>query len=592
MGSSDDRAPHAPGLIDSTPLRRLLRPVRAKMFGCAVLSAFAAAAGLAPYLAVAEIARALLNPSDPTMLARTVWLWVVIGSSGACLRLALLFSSSRLGHYADAQTLHDLRVQIVKQLGRLPLGWFRTSGAGAVKKVMTTDLEEMHQLIAHALGEITAAVTAMVVSFTYLVLIDWRMAMSTLAVLVLMWVSYKIAMRSVNFHVKRLLHAEGRISAASVEYADGIAVVKTFGMGGPALHRFAVAVREHTEALGAWVRETRYSSAISRLLASEMMVLGVVMSVGLWLMSSGSLALADLVPFLVVAVGLPTAIMPAIQGSQGLRKGRMAAGNIERLLAREPLAEPPAPQTPVGSRIELDCVSFSYAGSERALENISATLESGTLTALVGPSGAGKTTLASLLARFYDVTEGAIRIGGVDVRSMSSKTLLSHMSLVFQDVILLRESITENIRIGRSMATDDEVRRAACAAHINEVIQKLPRGYDTVLDGSGGGLSGGERQRLTIARAMLSAAPIVILDEATAALDPDNEAAVQSAVTRLVAGKTVIVVAHRLRTIMHADQILVLDRGRVVERGTHDELLHRGGLYARLWHAQEPEARP
>ncbi|GAB2559783.1 ABC transporter ATP-binding protein [Gracilibacillus alcaliphilus] len=572
-------------LAKSDALWRLLRPVRIKLLFCAILSALGAAAGFAPYIAVAEIARNMLGSQEVD--GNTIWMWVIIGAIGACLRLLLVFASSRLGHYADAELLHDVRVRIVSKLGVLPLGWFRDSGSGAIKKRMTNDLEEMHQLIAHALGELVGAGVAMIVGFTYLLMIDWQMSLITMAVLLVMVVCYRIAMRSVTTHMSRLLAAEGRISAASVEYADGISVVKTFGTGGRIMQRFAAAVKEHTHAMLDWVTETKYSSAASRLFSSEMTVLGVVMIAGLALVAADKLTMANLLPFLIIGVGLPTSIMPAIQGGQGIRKGRVAASNIEELLNRTALMEPDQPKKPVGHKVELDQVSFSYDGVAQAVDEVSAVCNPGTVTALVGPSGAGKTTLASLLPRFYEVTGGSIRIGEVDVRDMSSDRLLSSMSLVFQDVVLLRDTVTENIRIGRPQASEEEVREAAKAAHIHHVIEALPEGYNTVLGSGSGGLSGGEKQRLTIARAILSKAPIVLLDEATASLDPDGETAVQAALAELSAGKTVIVIAHRLHTIRNADQILVLDQGKLAEKGTHNELLARKGLYSRMWAAQQ-----
>ncbi|GIO38511.1 ABC transporter ATP-binding protein [Paenibacillus antibioticophila] len=572
-------------LAKTGALWRLLRPVHLHLAWCAILSAIGAASGFAPYIAVAEIARMMLGAGETSGSA--VWMWVAIGAIGAGVRLLFIFASSRLGHYADAALLHDVRVRIVGKLGVLPLGWFRASGSAAIKKRMTNDLEEMHQLIAHALGELVGAGAAMITGFAYLLLVDWRMALISMAVLILMVISYRIAMRSATTHMSRLLAAEGRISAASVEYADGIAVVKAFGTGGRMNERFGSAVKEHTNAMLDWVKETTYSSAASRLLSSEMTVLGVVLIAGLALVSAGQLAMGDLLPFLVIAVGLPTSIMPAIQGGQGIRKGRVSASNIEELLQQAALPEPVHPKQPASYRVELNNVSFSYDGSSDALSSISAVCEPGTVTALVGPSGAGKSTLASLLPRFYDVTGGAITVGGVDVRDMTSETLLSSMSLVFQDVILLRDTVTENIRIGRQGASDEEVREAARAAHIHHVIEQLPQGYDTVLGSGDGGFSGGEKQRLTIARAILSGAPIVVLDEATASLDPDGETAVQEALAKLATGKTVIVIAHRLHTIKNADQILVLDGGHLAERGKHEELLAKDGLYARMWKAQQ-----
>lgn len=576
-----------PFLMSSGALARLLKPVHKRLIIATILSAIAAAVGLAPYIAIAEIGRLALGFSGVSFEPDALWFWVTIGLVGASLRLLLMFFSSRIGHYADAEILHDIRVRIVRHLGILPLGWFRYKGSSAVKKVMTNDLEEMHQLIAHSLRETVGAGIAILVGSAYLLMVDWRMGLITISVLVLMFVFYRIAMRSMTLHMNNLLAAEARISSASVEYADGISVVKTFGTGGRMMQRFAKAVDEHTKAMFNWVSETKYSSAIARLLASEMTIFGVVMVSGLFFVRSGSLNVSDLIPFLIVGIGLPTSIVPAIHGSQGLRKGRLSAGNVENLLNRKPLPEPSNPQTMNGHQITFNDVSFSYDGQSRVLKNINLTCKPGTVTALVGPSGAGKSTLANLLPRFYDVTDGSICIGGADIRSIPSNHLLASMSLVFQDIVLLRDTVAENIRIGKPDATLDEIKRAAQAAQIHHVIEQLPNGYDSILGSGSSGLSGGERQRLTIARAILSGAPIVILDEATASLDPDSEVAVQTALSQLASGKTMIVIAHRLHTIKEADQIVVIDRGQIVETGKHNELIEANGLYSRMWNTQK-----
>lgn len=560
----------------------MLRPVRVNLIACALLAAVAAAAGLLPYIAIAETARQVLVRTESH-----VWLWLGLGAAGAVIRLVCLGLGSHIGHHADARMLHHLRRRIVDRLGVVPLGWFRSSGSGQVKKVMTVDLEAMHVLFAHALGELVGAVTVTLVAVGYLASVDATMTAVTVAVPLLALLTYQLAMRSMPEHTRKLIAAETRISGATVEYADGIAVAKTFGAT-TALERFAQAVRDYRDAFRAWVAEVRHSSAVSHILAAEVTVLAVVMVAGLLAVRSGGLAMADLIPFLVVGVGLATPLSDLIHGSIALRSARVAAGNIERLLATPALPEPQQPESPKDFGVEFERVAFSYDGNTDAVADVTMTCRPGTVTALVGPSGAGKTTLATLVPRFYDVTSGAIRIGGVDVRDMSSTALLSAVSLVFQDVVLVRATVADNIRLGRPEATDADVRAAAKAAHIHDVIERLPQGYATVLNqAGGGGLSGGEQQRLTIARAMLAGSPIVVLDEATAALDPDSEVAVHDALAELITGNTVIVIAHRLHTIVGADQIVVLDGGRIAEIGTHAELLVDGGLYARMWRAQQ-----
>lgn len=571
-------------LMSSKALIRLLSPVKNYLIAGCILAVLGSALGLAPYIAIAEIAKLILK--NPNVSSQTIWLWVGIGIAGAFLRLVLLFFSSRIGHVADAEILHKIRIRIVRRLGTMPLGWFRAKGSGVIKKVMTTDLEEMHQLIAHSLREMIGAVTAIVVSIGYLWIVNWQMTLISIAVLLTMYISFRIAMRSVTTHMNRLIFAETKISTSAVEYADGITVVKTFGVGGRLLSRFDYAVKEYTNAFKVWISETKYSSAISRMFASEVTLLGVLTITGLLFISNGTLAVADFLPFLIVGIGLPTAIVPAIHGSQGLRKGRLSASNIEKVLLQNVIPESDSPQEPREYSVAFHKVSFAYSGNNDVIRDISFECPQGTVTALVGRSGSGKSTIAHLLPRFYDIRQGSITIGGIDIRQMSSEKLLRSMSLVFQDIVLLRDTVRENIRIANPHATDEDIIKATKSAYIHDVIKQLPHGYDTVLGTGNIGLSGGEQQRLTIARAMLSDAPIVVLDEATASLDPDNEVLVQQALSSLIKSKTVIMIAHRLYTVGNAHQIIVLQAGEIVEKGTHQELLDNQSLYAKMWEAQ------
>lgn len=571
-------------LLRTNALKNLLWPVRRYIIVACALSMLGSALGMLPYIAIAEIARSIFV--EATASEKSIWFWVGMGMASMFVRLVLLYLSSRVGHIADADILHDIRVNIVRKLGTIPLGWFREKGSGSIKKVMTTDLEEMHQLIAHSLREIISAVTSIAVAIAYLWSVNWQMATISIVLLATMYISFRIAMRSVTTHMTRLLIAEGKISTSAIEYADGIAVVKTFAAGGRLLARFDEAVKEYTDAMAIWVAETKYSSAMSRLFASEVTLLAVICSAGLYFISNGTLSVNDFLPFLIVGIGLPNSLVPAVHGSQGLRKGRLSASNIANVLSEQVIKETDTPSRPQQYHVSFENVSFAYTQDHDVIHDIDFECQQGTVTALVGASGSGKSTIAHLLPRFYDICKGSIRIGGIDIREMTSENLLSSMSLVFQDIALLKDTVRENIRIARSNATDEMIVEATKAAHIHDVIMQLPKGYDTELGVGDSGLSGGEQQRLTIARAILADAPIVILDEATASLDPDNEVLVQQALSTLIKNKTVIMIAHRLYTISNAHQIIVLNDGRIAEKGTHQQLLNNQSQYAKMWTAQ------
>jgi ATP-binding cassette subfamily B protein len=565
---------------------RLLWPERNLIAACTVLQIFGKAISILPYIIIAEIAYALFE-TDGVFPAERIWLWVAVFVFCACLPFVFSYLSMILGHHAFAKLLCRVQRSIVEKLKETPLGWFKSNGAASVKKAMTNDLSEMEGLVIDSLREPVGALAGLTVSLYYMFSVNITMASIAAVTLALQLTFYCVAMRSQTMHQANLLAAQGRIGTASVEYAEGAAVVKIFGAEGSFTDRFEAAIEDFIVAMRTWVRETRYSTAASYILASEVTIFGLMMIAGLYLVSEGKLFMVEMIPFLTVGLGLPAIVLPAIHGVQGIRTGRACAGRIDDILQMEPMSQPSAPQTPTGKEVEFKNVSFSYDGVNKALENVSAVLKPGYITALVGPSGAGKTTLANLLPRFYDVDEGSVEIGGVDIRDVSQKNLLSMMALVFQDIILIHDSILENIRLGKPDASDTEVVEAAKAANIHHVIEAMHDGYHTVLGSDSGGLSGGEQQRLTIARAILSNAPLVILDEATASLDTDNEEEVQKALSRLAEGKTMLVIAHRLNTIREADQILVLDKGRIIERGTHTHLMDSNGLYASMWREQE-----
>lgn len=562
----------------------LIGPVRTRLVVGTVLAFTGSAAGLLPYVAVVELARHLLGGAA---VAETVLLWVLVGVGGSTARLALIVAANFVTHYADADLQRHLRARLARHLATVPLGWFVGRGSGELKKVMDDDIEDMHHLVAHAMPDVAGALGLPVVAIVYLVAQDWRMTLVTIAVLPAAVIAISIAHRTLPARMATLIGAQQRINAATIEHVDGIEVVKAHGSGAEASRRFSDAVDEFGDTLAAWMRESGRALFVSASLLSPALVLVVVLGAGSAFVATGSMAPVDVLPFLLVGVGITAPYMPLVHGAQLLRKAKVAASHIGDVLAEPALPEPRTPRSPATHEVRFEDVSFSYDATTTVLDRVDAVCREGEVVAVVGVSGSGKTTLTRLLARFYDVSGGAVRIGGVDVRDMAAAELSRTVATVFQDVVLVRDTVRENIRLGRPDATDAEVEAAARAANAHDVIAALPHGYDTVLGGRGGLLSGGERQRITIARVILQDAPIVVLDEATAHVDPESEVAVQEALAQLVRGRTVLVVAHRLHTIMNADQILVLEGGRIVEQGTHEDLIANGGRYQRMWDVQQ-----
>jgi ATP-binding cassette subfamily B protein IrtA len=583
-GEAAEPAPvHAPA-PDRKALVELLGPVRSRLALALLMQAVASVAGLVPFACVAEIARELLagGPADTGRVWAVVW--VAVGALGA--RILLAGGALAVTHFADNDLQLHVRRRMARHLGAVPLGWFTDRNSGQVKKAVQDDVTTMHHLVAHASVELTAALVTPLAALAYLFWVDWRLALVTLVPVPLFLLTYGAMMRGMGEQISQWDTRMGRVSAAAVEFIKGIQVVKAFGQARRAHRRLLAEIDDYADFFSAWVRPMLKAAAIGQFIIAPPTMLLVILAGGVWFVASGWVEPVDVLPFALLGVGLTAPYATLEYGSLQLKTAATAAERGTSLLATPRLAEPAAPRRPDGHRVDLDRVGFSYDGRTRVLRGVSATLEPGTVTALVGPSGSGKSTLAKLLPRFWDVTEGAIRIGGVDVRDIGSDELYRHVGFVFQDVHLLRTGVRDNIRLGRPDATDAAVEQAARAAQGHQRITELPRGYDSVVH-QGTALSGGEAQRISIARALLADAPILVLDEATAFADPESEALIQDALSELVAGRTLLVIAHRLGTITHADQILVLGDGEVVERGRHPDLLRNRGLYARMWAAHE-----
>ncbi|MEU1205279.1 ABC transporter ATP-binding protein [Nocardia sp. NPDC005825] len=565
---------------NSSTLSELLRPIRWRLRTAVLAQGLGAAAGVVPFIAIAELGRVLVGTGADR--SHDAWRWVVVAVVALLVRTVLLLTAGGITHFADNELQLDIRRRLVRRLGEVPLAWFSERNSGTVKKVVTDDVEAMHHLVAHSMLEITSAVVVPVTSLAYLIWVDWRMTVVTVLPLAIGLGLYSVTAAAIGKSMPEYGRAMGEINGRAVEFVQGIAVVKIFGQTRRAHERYARAAEEFAAFFTAWVRSTLTSKTIAEVVLSPVVVLTVVLGGGAVFVTRGWLAAVDLLPFTLLGVGLTAPVLSLFYASYELSLAKTAAEQVRATLEADVLPVPASPRVPEDNTVRLEGVRCSYDGEVEVLAGIDLELRAGTTTALVGPSGAGKSTLATLVPRFRDVSAGTVTIGGVDVREIAAEELYRRVAFVFQDVRLLRDTVAANIAMARPGASRDEVIAMAKAAAMHEEIEALPRGYDSVI-GLDARLSGGQAQRISIARALLADSPIVVLDEAAAYADPESEAAVQDAMSRLTADKTVLMIAHRLSTVTGADQIVVLADGAIAERGRHTELVDAGGRYARMW---------
>ena len=559
----------------------IIKPVKGQIYFAMFLSVLNVIASLASLIVIPFIARELFADA-----INSQYIWQLIGISGIAVIVAFISRvwAFRISHMAAFELEEILRTEISEHLARLPLGYVITLGSGAIKKIVQDDVKELHGFVADSTPLYGRAYTAPLLTLIILFIVDWRMALATIVLVPITIVAIQLAMRDYSEKREAYDLANEKINGTIVEFVQGMQVVRTFDDGTTSFIRFRNILDEFTRYLKEWAQATNTAGRIGFLVTATLPTLVIVVSVGAWLMVQGKLDFTTLLVFLLLSSGVAEAIMPIMWLSSFINKANAAAQRIYNILAEAVLPQTENPQQPTDTSISFQDVTFSYNNQgNQALSEINCYMAPGTVTALIGTSGAGKSTVAKLIPRFWDVDSGVIKIGGVDVREMTSETLMNYVSFVFQDTFLLYDTIKDNIRLGRPNASDAEVEAAAKAARAHDFILELPQGYDTIAGSRGTRLSGGQRQRITIARAILQDNPIVILDEATAFTDPENEALIQEAIAKLTVGKTLIVIAHRLSTIVDADQIIVLDKGKIVERGKHEQLATANAIYASLW---------
>ncbi|MGW6622414.1 ABC transporter ATP-binding protein [Nocardia sp. NPDC055002] len=564
--------------------KEILAPVSGMLTVASLIVALASVCSVVPFLLIVAACRELLN--SPVDTDRVWWLFgaaVIVLVVRALLQVVALSWS----HAVDAGYQLTLRRLLAAKLTRVPLGWFGERSSGEVKGYLRDDVDALHFLVAHARLDFIGALVVPLVTLGYLFTVDWRLTLVLMIPLIAYMILFsKIMDRDGRDRLAVYTRWERRLSATTVEFVDGIQVVRAFGQAGKAHREFQDAVEGQVQAAHRMKTPIIRVQAASDIVVMPVFVMLVVVLGGLAGVGLGWVEPLDLLPFLLVGLGIGSSLLGLGYGSQALRAGGAAALRLHELLQTPELE---IAETPAGAQtgiVRFDGVEFAYRTGHDVLRGIDLELTPGTITALVGPSGSGKSTLAKLLPRFYDVSAGRITIDGRDIREFTSEELYRTVGFVFQDVRLIRGTIRENLLLARPDADTEAIEHATRAAQIHDRILALPRGYDSEI-GVDATLSGGEAQRLSIARALLADTPVLVLDEATAFADPESEAAVQDALAALVAGRTVLVIAHRLHTITGVDRILVLDNGTLVEQGTHAELRAAGGLYQQLWEINE-----
>lgn len=559
----------------------LIGPVRGLVVSGVTLQGLGAVAGLVPMVASVQLSTALVDRAP----AGETWRWLWVALAGIAVRTVLIGTGLMLTHLADARLNRDLRVRLTTHLGRIPIGEASRRSSGRVKKLVTDDVHALHTLVAHAGGDMVVGVVTALAALAALALYSWPLALVALLPLAGFLTVFGSMMGKAATQFRDWDEAKARVSSATVEFAHGIAVVKTFGQAGRASADYRRAVDDYADFFGRLMVPMVGASSLGLAIVSAPSVLATMGLLGLLLLQLGWVDFTGFVAGLVLGVGLAGPLTQMDSYDVRLRAAREAAARIGEFLATPVLPVPDAPAVAEGGEVVLDDVGFAYdPHGPDTLSQVAMRIPQGTVTALVGRSGAGKSTLAALVPRFWDVRDGAVRVGGQDVRDLEPAALYRSVAFVFQGTRLVPMSVRDNIRLARPGADDDEVVAAARTAGIHDRIAALPRGYDSVV-GVDALLSGGEAQRVTIARALLEDAPVLVLDEPTSFADPENEVRLQAAVARAAEDRTILVIAHRLTSVTAADQIAVMEAGRVVEVGTHAELLARAGAYRGLWQA-------
>ncbi len=544
-----------------------------------VFAVVGVAFSLAPYFVIVDIVNALMNGNKEfsyyfirCMIIAALWF-------GRILFHAL---STATSHRATFAVLGEIRKCCTEKLTRMPLGAVLEQSSGALKNTLIERIDSIETTLAHIVPEFTANLLIPIIILVYIFIIDWRMGLASLATVPVGLVCYVIMMTGSDKFYKRTITATKALNDTAVEYIGGIQVIKVFGKTKSSYDRFVHDAYEAAHSYIDWLRASIFPLTFAMVIMPATMI--SVLPIGGLLVKESALSSQDFVTIIILSVGIISPLITLMSYSDDFRTMGTIFSEVQSIMYAQEMERPIDGEIPEKNSLKLQDIHFSYKDKE-VLHGISLEIPEGSFIALVGPSGSGKSTIARLIASLWDVESGKILLGDIDIRKIPQEAYSDKIAFVSQDNYLFNMTVRENIRIGRANATDDEIEEVARKSGCHEFIMELENGYDTLVGSSGGHLSGGERQRISIARAMLKAAPIVILDEATAYTDPENEALIQKSISKLAKGKTRIVIAHRLSTVTSADCIYVIKDGVVNDSGTHEELLSHQGLYEAMWKA-------
>ncbi|APC82316.1 ABC transporter ATP-binding protein [Clostridium botulinum] len=568
---------------------------RGLLIGSSIFSAISAILMLLPYMAVYFIIAELLkNAANPINVNSTQMLhWGTAALVGLVGGIVFMYISGLMSHTAAYRILYSLRVRMSEHIGKLPLGYLSNTSTGIVKKTFEQNVEKIEAFVAHQLPDMVNVFVTMIITIIMMLTLNpWL----TLAAMVPLVLGFLIQMKkrsgkAAEESAKKYYNALERINSSTIQYVKGVPAVKIFGRNVYSFRKFYDDMISYRDYCVKYTDQYQNTYIISKVLLNS--TLTFILPVGILLMGgrSGDLSFVQtLLFFIILAPGVASPMLRFMTFASSLGDISEGVQRIDKIFAEKTICEAKNPRIPSSYDIEFDNVSFSYESEDtstrkEALSKVSFKAKKGSCTALVGPSGSGKSTVANLIPRFWDIQKGHIRIGGIDIKEISTENLMDLVSFVFQDTFLFHDTLYENIRVGRPDATKEEIFKAAKAAQCHEFITGLEKGYDTIVGEGGTHLSGGEEQRVCVARAILKNSPILVLDEATAFSDPENEYHMQLALRELMKNKTVIMIAHRLTTIKDAENIVVMKDGTIVEADTHDVLINKDGLYKKLWNS-------